>query len=564
MTTYNDEIAAISRSPQTLVVMTLDFCSRVFGTSPCLATGEPCYNTWSTCKYPSAWLNAGKDYEFSLSGKPIIGPGVRPYLEEHRELPTEIDPTRGVAVNAKVTLKLRDDENDTDVGIDPYVAQRASVQGSFWKKLMARNPYYPGRTVVIKRGFTGIPKASYVTRFKGIIDSVKGPSDKGVEIVLKDYLKKADRVDVPAATKGKVTDNPLAQGAATINLDDASEYPASGWVAVDQEIIQYTGKSGNQLTGCTRGKAGTTDAQHSQGAMVQLCAVWESQNPWDIIYDILTNHVGMAAGDIDVTGAEAERDTWLQGYTFTAYVTKPVKASELLRELCEQCHANIWWDQEGQKVAFKVTAPAAPGQSVKAVNDTANIVEGSTDLDRNEEARVSTVIVYYDKYPFAEDGKPESYGTWWILPDADKEGANEYGARAAKKIFSRWITQGSTAKVLANRIMGRFAIPPQKYFFDLELKDDDLKAGALVNVTSDDIVDVTGAPEERTFQVLRKEPKGANRVGYTAMDTAFDVRFGFIGNQTNDWDSATNAEKEFGYIGDASNRLNGEDGFYVS
>lgn len=55
----------------------------------------------------------------------------------------------------------------------------------------------------------------------------------------------------------------------TITLNDATVVPSSGEVIIDNERITYTGKSGNQLTGCTRGANGTTGATHSNGATVR-------------------------------------------------------------------------------------------------------------------------------------------------------------------------------------------------------------------------------------------------------------------------------------------------------
>ena len=54
----------------------------------------------------------------------------------------------------------------------------------------------------------------------------------------------------------------------TIALTDASTYPESGNITIDSEKILYTGKSGNTLTGCTRGYASTTAAAHDQYAAV--------------------------------------------------------------------------------------------------------------------------------------------------------------------------------------------------------------------------------------------------------------------------------------------------------
>lgn len=44
----------------------------------------------------------------------------------------------------------------------------------------------------------------------------------------------------------------VSSSAATLPLTDASRFPTNGIVYIDNELISYTGKSGNSLTGCTR------------------------------------------------------------------------------------------------------------------------------------------------------------------------------------------------------------------------------------------------------------------------------------------------------------------------
>jgi hypothetical protein len=56
----------------------------------------------------------------------------------------------------------------------------------------------------------------------------------------------------------------------SIPLDDAAAFPSSGAVLIDQELMTYTGKSGNTLTGVTRGVAGTVATHHFEGATVSL------------------------------------------------------------------------------------------------------------------------------------------------------------------------------------------------------------------------------------------------------------------------------------------------------
>lgn len=54
----------------------------------------------------------------------------------------------------------------------------------------------------------------------------------------------------------------------TITVDDVSELPTAGYIQINNEVIQYTGISGNDLTGATRGVDGTTAASHLLGDTV--------------------------------------------------------------------------------------------------------------------------------------------------------------------------------------------------------------------------------------------------------------------------------------------------------
>ena len=81
---------------------------------------------------------------------------------------------------------------------------------------------------------------------------------------------------------GAITDS-----ATTITLADASAFPTSGFVVIEKvnsttgfyenEVIEYTGKSSNDLTGCTRGTSApyrgvspvnTTASSHATGAKI--------------------------------------------------------------------------------------------------------------------------------------------------------------------------------------------------------------------------------------------------------------------------------------------------------
>ena len=59
-----------------------------------------------------------------------------------------------------------------------------------------------------------------------------------------------------------------------ITLTDTTGFSSSGKIKVDSELITYTGITGNDLTGITRGTNGTATAAHSNGATVYDATNW--------------------------------------------------------------------------------------------------------------------------------------------------------------------------------------------------------------------------------------------------------------------------------------------------
>jgi hypothetical protein len=54
----------------------------------------------------------------------------------------------------------------------------------------------------------------------------------------------------------------------TLTLTSGTSFPSSGTIAIGTELITFTGKSTNDLTGLTRGALGTSAASHANGATV--------------------------------------------------------------------------------------------------------------------------------------------------------------------------------------------------------------------------------------------------------------------------------------------------------
>lgn len=71
----------------------------------------------------------------------------------------------------------------------------------------------------------------------------------------------------------------VAIGDTSMLLVDASAFPSAGVAVLAgvnpliNEVVLYTGKSGNALTGCVRGYDGTTAATHAVDAMIALALI---------------------------------------------------------------------------------------------------------------------------------------------------------------------------------------------------------------------------------------------------------------------------------------------------
>ncbi len=292
-----------------LVKMEMDFCSRTFGVSPCLATGTPCYNTWRTCRYIQAYDPTTKTYRFVSSDFPQALPNARPYVSEVKYMPTEIK--TNLTVNARVSFAMID-EPDADVETDPYWSQRSSHPGTYWKRWLARNVNYKRRIVRIYEGVYGAAESTYVQRWVGKLENATVKGEK-VTFEAVDLLKDLTKIEVPPKTNAKLalalpaTSNPGQTFTAT---EDADKFPSTGYVRIDDEIIKYTSVNVSTKTftiggSANRGLFGTTIVEHAAKAKVQMAKYYAARNPLEILLDMLLGDAGM-------------KDSWVRDATRTA------------------------------------------------------------------------------------------------------------------------------------------------------------------------------------------------------------------------------------------------------
>lgn len=558
--------------PLTIVEIDVPFCTRVFGVGVCTAAlsaavPNKCHNSRATCAVPAVYNPGVLTLRFARnqSGLPK-GMTVYPALSAVSERPGRInlsgvDPaSTALGQRARVTVSLQD-FTDNDTLTDKYRAERVSgaaqfggagyapeERGTFWGKLLARQPYLLGAALRVKRGYVGQSLGAMATAHYVISETPTINAAGRVEITAKDILDLAEnsKAKAPAPSVGKLRGN-IGGGASTLTLDPVgvgAQYAAAGRVCVGREVMTYT-RSGDTLTLTARGADGTTAEPHEAGDLVQACARYENQQLSDVARDLLVTYAGVPAGFIDLTAWNAEENAWLS-IPVTATITRPTGVSRLIGELC-QLGVMIWWDEVGQQIRFRVSRPLAPGEAYVPVSDAANIIEGTPEIESAEDQRISTVEFWHGMIDPTDDAtNARNFSKLVIATVAE----NLYGQASIKTIYTRWMGlsgNDAAASVITERLLARYQVTPKKLSFAVDVKDKDAVALAtLITVTSYLLTDATGASVPTPMQVNGVTPRDG-RIAVECESFTIDGRFGFYTQEPLlDYDTATATEKAEG------------------
>lgn len=542
---YAAQRSTLGRVPVWIVEIDLDYCTRTYGTAPCNAaigvTGPAkCFNTRKTCQFSSAYVTAPKTYRFSSQ---VLPPSNDPQFQcipcvrAVATLPTRIEPGKGLGKRASLTVTLGDFAH-SDLGLDPYLSTRgydSAARGTYWLKLLGRNPYYQGRTLRVRTGYItpGQPPdaADFQTRSYRIEQIDASDKEGNVRIIAKDPLKALDdsRSVAPRASTSvllaalNTTDGVFTLSPAGVG---ALEYPASGAIVIDEEVMTFA-RVGDVLT-VSRATNYTLAAAHDLGAPVQLCLSYTAAFITDIIYDLLVNYGGIDPALIDLATWNVEANVWLAGCNLTAVVVKPLGVAKLIAELSEQCQLFIWWDERDQTIGLKAVRPWA-FDSIASLNESAHILADSQSVRDRPDERISQVLFYYGQKDPTEDlEKPWNFQRLKVNTDADSESGTQFGDSRIKIIYSRWINvnQVSQAVKVASRTLNRYRNVPRTYTLSLDAKDSDAWTGDVVLVTMRTLVDYTGAALPSYLQVVEaKEQVVGSRYDYVLEDTGFSGRY---------------------------------------
>lgn len=574
--TYATETAAISRQPCQMVIVTLDTCTLTYGVGACTATASgKCYNTYYTCRAQGNFDKTDKEYKFTSFQSPLPFSGVLPYLQDVKLLPTVIG--KKITVKGRVKVGFVDELHD-DVGIDPYYATRSSIQGEFWKKLIARNPNYKGRSIKVYDGYVGLAEGAFEQRWQGTIDKITIKKGK-VSLDCIDYLTDLKKTSYPDKTQAELnvnlTDSTATIVLTTLDLEDESEMAGAGYIRIDDEIIQYTSvtTASNQLNGCTRGKFRTTAVEHSSGTRIGIVKYFPPTNPFVLLKEIWNDAGGSWSADFDTT-AWTKWQSWpREDVDFAAVITEDddLTCEDAFWEIADILDLMIWQD-ERQQITVRRNIANDPDNSYTDITDSAHIIDQTGSVDYNDKERKTRIYHFWQKSAIGDFKKTSSYSKIDIPLLANEESANGFNEVSKDEIFNRWLSTDFTAayllipfiaavskRRLINRGKARALITVA-----VELKDEGIKTGGLVSLATDERLDIDGNSIAIKHIVIKRDKKGG-KIALTLKELPLNrmMIIAPAGHPT--YTNSSDAQREYGYISSATEgkMLNGDEGYYI-
>lgn len=493
----------------TFVEIDVDRCVNFYSLSPCTAavgvTGtRKCYNTLATCQDIPNYNPEPQTLRFAVAADQLSevddasAPAI-PSVVSVSHNPARIRLGEDLGERASVTVAFTD-HPDSDLSTDPYIAERPNPPGTYWGRFRARQKFILGRPLrwinqyFGGAEFGGVEQAVvwgsdavlwgtapvvFVVQNRQvrnyIIESISGPDVNGnVSIVAKDVLKLADgaRTQVPSLSTGTLSAD-ITDAQTSILLSPAGigdlEYDGVELIAINDEVLRVTARSGNTLT-VERGAEFTEADAHEEGDLIQAAKVYTGLRASEIVYDLLTDQAGIPESLINLAQWTADYDLFINKL-YSARIVEPTPARTLISELMEQAGFSLFVDEIANQLRFvPLRALATPAANIS--DDI--MVAGSLRFADQPERRISQVWVYYgQRNPLESLDEEKNFSVARLDVDLAAESPDQYGQPAIRKIYSRWITRAlpDNAKAAADLLIERFRNGPQKFNFSLQVPE---------------------------------------------------------------------------------------------
>jgi len=315
-----------------------------------------------------------------------------------------------------------------------------------------------------------------------------------------------------------------------------------------------------------RGAFGTTAAAHATGAQVLEVMPYIDQiddtfglHPIVILRDLL-NRAYVPEANIEMTDFWREIDFIGSTPEFRRLIADTRNVSELIKEVRQQFLIDLWASESGMLRIRLPWRPLAPGDTAEALTEEADILHKSQKWWTNKDSRVTRVFIYYNLKTIdgeaAPGDKPEDFENVHVSADLSAEGADGE-ARKELVLYSRWIYRSAEALAMSGRTLGRYRLGARAG----ELQ---MRFARFVDIRTGDQVTV-----ETTRGFVKRESGGNTAIDYNGVFQVMELsfprsgepvklslleisrkRYGWISpNGWPEYDAATEAERQYAYIG---------------
>lgn len=226
--------------------------------------------------------------------------------------------------------------------------------------------------------------------------------------IITDINKAGNFYNIKAKSQEDRTLKPAFQQQGTLNTSindsilswdvetDEDVFPATGFLRIDNEFVEYTGTAFNAgittFTIQARGDLLSTPESHTAGAQVNYVKELVG-NPIDLLLDLLTGTDGAEIDPtlVDVAAFESIRDTNFPTDIFTLYPSNiPVLIEYIEKELLEANNIRIVKNSLNNLISISLLDVVDPSQDVEEIDDSTTLINTPKwSVSKNE---VQTVV----------------------------------------------------------------------------------------------------------------------------------------------------------------------------
>jgi hypothetical protein len=339
----------------------------------------------------------------------------------------------------------------------------------------------------------------------------------------------------------------------------------------------YAARNGGGSGGASagRGAFGSTAIAHDDDTpFAEVLVYRQFLNPEDGVHVVvalrdLVNRGEIALADVDQSSFDTEfnfiGDSLVKRAGRIA-ITEPKRLKEHVKAVSQQGMLDLWVSETGKVTTRFNFRQTLPGATVQSFTHEANVLFRALSVRNNAESRITRIFVFFD--PKISDAKddPTQYNSSVVKANLPVEAAS---GTKARRIFADWLFRQGDAVALAGRLLGRFVRGARLLSVQLDMSDEpDFTVGDVIAVDTPDVLSVgtSGSTVRKAvlWQVTQRSHRRSDgRVAVEALETS-GLKYAIISPDEDletspdpfpDFVDASDAERQYAFIGDANNEL---------